>query len=482
MKKFISILLSIMFCFSVLTANASSVPDFMNKDYNNYTADYKLSMTINNTEEIVSFLEELQMPDEVSNFIDVKSLIDSLCQVSSVMNVQAEISDDFRRVKAAVTAQTNQNIVFNRNYDTSYRAKMGIWVDMDMDNKKLVIIYSTPLNDKYAVIDFAKDAPQEVSDMVFDAYDKMFNREFMEKNNKEIINLAVKHADITMKGNTCTVKYDNDSFVALIDDVMDYSMKLSSEIYASYGEQLEDFDIPSFKGIKLLGDKGITCTYKLSGNKIKTVSEKWDVSISLADIFAKITGAPWQYEFNGDINLTLETETDVSKIGTTKVLMPELTDENSFNISDMFGMGYDEYGYETEEWEMPKVSFYVWGDTETDTFDGERYYMPLRNCIEEAYYGAADITYENGLVTITTDCGDAQQDISVSLNVGEDSAVVNGTVYEDVGTFKIIDGSVYAGVDFYEKCLGWTLEYLQKDLLTGSLYYEFYTSDYDEEY
>ncbi len=482
MKKFISIFLSIMFCFSALVANASSIPEFMNKTYNNYTADYKLSMKLDNAEEIVSFLSELKMPEEISNFIDVKSLIDSLCQVNSDINVQAEISDDFRRVKAALTAETEQNIVFNRNYDTSYRAKAGMWLDMDIDSKKLVIIYSTPLNDKYAVIDFSKDAPQEVSDMIFDAYDKMFNREFMEKNNKEIISIATKHADIKMRGNTCTVKYDNDGFSALIDEVMDYAIKMSSEIYASFGEEFVDYDIPSFKGIKLLGDKGITCTYKLSGNKIKSVSEKWDMSISLSDIFTKFTGAPWQYEFSGDIKLTLETDVNVSKIGTTKALMPNLTEENSFSITEMFGMGYDEYGYETEEWEMPKVSLWVWGDTDIDTFDGERYYMPLRNCIEEAYYGMADINYENGLVTVLTDCGDAEQDISVSLKVGENSATVNGTVYENIGTFKIIDGSVYAGVDFYEKCLGWTLEYLQKDLLTGSLSYEFYTSDYDEEY
>ena len=480
MKKFLAILMSLTVVFSAIGVSAASVPKFMEATYNNYTADYKFNMSISNADELVDFLGELEITDKVDKYIDVKALIKSLCSVSSVMNVQAEASSDFRRMKAAITSETSQNIVFNTNFDTSYRAKSGIWMEMDIDKKKLVLIYSTPMNNKYAVIDFAKDFPAEVTEPVFSLYDSIFNAEFMKKNNKEIMSIAAKYADISLKGNKCTVTYDNDSFVALVDELIDYIGKLSSDMAAYTGDEITPFgDIPSLEGIKLLGDEGIVCRYNLSGTRIKSVSEKWDISIDIADIFTKLTGMSWDYEYSGKLDFKLEASANVTRVGTTRVSMPKLTEDNSFSIVEMIEADYDDYEI-TEDYETFYVNPYVWNHMETDTFDGERYYMPLRASIEEAYMETSVITYDNGFVTITTDCGDASKDINVSLRVGEDTATVNGTFYESLGAFKNIDGSVYASVDFYEKCLGWTLESLQKDILSGALYYDFYTSQYEE--
>lgn len=478
MKRVLAFLLSLSVIFSAIGVSAASVPEFMEATYNNYTADYKFNMSISNADELVDFLGELEITEELDKYIDVLELIKSVCSASSVMNVQAEVSEDFRKMKAAITSETTQNIVFNTNLDTSYRAKAGIWVDMDIDKKNLIVIYSTPMNNKYAVIDYAKDFPAEVTEPVFSLYDSMFNREFIEKNNKEIISIATKYADITLRGNKCTVKYDNDSFVAVINDVIDYIAKISYGMsLASDGEVFAIDDIPSFEGIKLLGDEGITCTYKLSGNKIKSLSEKWDISIGLADIYTSLTGMPWEYDYSGDINFKLEADADVKKIGNTRVSIPKLTDENSFSVVKMLEIEEAEY----EDYTEPEyVNPYVWNQVEGDTFDGERYYMPLRSCIEEAYIDSSVITYDNGLVTITTDCGDESKDINASFRVGEDTATVNGMVYSGFGAFKMIDGSVYASVEFYEKCLGWTLDTLQKDILWNCLYYQFYTSKYEE--
>ena len=140
MKKIFALVLTVVIAFSALTAGASSVPKFMEKSYNNYTADYKVSMTIDNADEIVAFLDEVKMPDEINNYIDVKALLESLCTVNSAMRVEAEMSEDFRKMKVALTAESAQDIKFNRNLDTSYSMIMGMWMDMDIDAKKLVII------------------------------------------------------------------------------------------------------------------------------------------------------------------------------------------------------------------------------------------------------------------------------------------------------------------------------------------------------
>ena len=479
MKKITSMLLIVILSLGSIAAQAKDVPSFMEKMYDNYTADYRLSMKIHDADKIADFLEELNL-SHLDKFIDAKALIESLFDVSSVMNVQAEFSRDFRKMSAAITMETDQKIVFNKNFNSSYNARMGIWIKINIDKKEFIAVYSTPLNEKYAVLDLTKDAPAEVTDELFGLFDKILSREIIEKTNKDIIQIAANHADITINRNKATLHYDNDAFTALIDDVLNYMVDFYADILPESDSEAIGFSkIPSLKGIKLLGSKGISCEFQLMGNDIKSFSEKWDISVGLADIFSKTAGTPWNYEFDGNINISVEASGSISKIGTTKVLMPILTKENSFDLADFFEDS-NTNDYYIEEEPMPYISSYVWGETEKDTFDGERYYMPVRSCIEGAYSDYSVITYDNGTVTITTNTGIAGKDIVASFKVGEEKATVNGVVYDGLGTFRMIDGSVYASVDFYKNCLGWNLEYLQKDLLSGYLYYEFYTSEYED--
>ncbi len=476
MKKIVALLLVVVFCISPLWALAADVPGFMKEVYRNYTSDYTISLSIDNAEEIADFLKETGMPDTVSNYVDMKSLIEGLANDDSTVKAEVDISNDFRKIKASLTMESDENVVVNRNLNLSAHLKMGVWIDMDMDARNLLIIYSTPLNEKYAVIDVAKEFPEDVSDEIFNIYDKIFNSEFADKVSKEMIDLAIKHADVSMKGNTCSVKYDNDAFVSTINDIADYVVKYMEDIASDMdGKEIEFPEIPNLEGIQLLGDEGIEYTYVLSGSKIRNISEKWDISISLADIYNKFTDEGWNYEFDGDLEFSLESKADVTKIGVTKPAIPEINEENSFSIADQFLPLYDE----EYVWEAPPIAYYVWGEIEKDTFDGERYYIPLRKCIEEAYWECSEISYDNGVVTIITDCGDPNYDINAVFTVGTDTALVNGAQYSDLGTFKLIDGKVYAGIEFYENCLGWTLEYLNKDLLDGHLNYEFYTSVYE---
>jgi len=478
MKKFIALILLVVMSFSAFGASAASVPKFMDKIYENYTADYRLSLTIDNADEIVAFLHECEIPAQVTNSIDIEALLTSICAVDSVMNVQAEFSNDFRKMKVALTTETKQDIKLNRNFESAYLSKTGMWLEMDIDKKELVIIYSTPLNEKYAVLDFAKDVPAEVSEMVFGMYDKVFNREYMEKTSHEIMTLAAKHADISLSGNTCIVRYSNDSFVALIEDTADYIKKMVSDMIPATDEDFE-FEIPSMKGIKLLGKDGIVCTYKLNGNNIKSLTEKWDISIGLAEIFKKVTGTEWNYEFDGNLDFSLECRADVSKIGTTHPQLPDITENNSFSIADKyFPTPYNEYEYENYEESFYK-SYYAFGNSDKEIYENGRYYVPVRACIEDAYWGCSDIAYENGTVTINTYCDTPEDNIRVTFTVGEDCAVVNGVYYEGFGEFIVADSTVYASVDFFEKCLGWSLYTLTKDLIDGSISYEFETFPYE---
>ncbi len=481
MKKFVLLLLTVIITFSAFGVSAASVPKFMEQTYTNYTADYSLSMSFESGEEIVALLEEIEMLDDFCNYVDVKAILESLFQVKSKYNVQADISEDFRRMDMAVTSDTERSFVLNKNFDAICNFRAGMWLHLDIDKQELKMVYYTPLTNKYAVMDFAEDVPEEVKSEIFDTYDKIMNKEFVESIKKDILEIAVKYADISMKGSTCIVKYDNDAFAGLLDEAIDYVANYINDIDADInGQESSEIDVPSLKGVRLLGKNGITSTYKLGGTKIKSAQETWDISVSIPDIYTRITGLEWPYESEGCVDIKVKMDMDVTRMGTTHVIMPVLNDENSFNaLSDIFGLGYDEYAYE-EDWDEPYVLNYVWGHTDTDTFDGERYYMPLRCCLEDCYYNCSEITYDNGTVTITA--GYDEDVTNISLCVGENTAVVDGMLYTDLGEFKIIDGSVYASVDFYEKCLGWSLQQLDKDLLYGGLSYQFYTRDNPWEY
>jgi len=482
MKKLISLVLCIVMCFLSVGAGAQAVPEFMTKAYTNYTMDCTFSVSLSNAQELVDALSEIEMPEVVHNFVDVKALLESLCTSDTVVRAQADISPDYRCIKASVVASASQNIVFNRNFTSQASYKMGIWIDMDIDAQKFIAVFSTPVNEKYAVVNLAEDLPAEDANKIFDIFDKQLTKEKIEKINKEITETAVEHAEITMMKNTCTVKYDNDSFASLISDVFEYieQMYADTEILSDGAEDARAAigDVKdALSGVKLLGDKGITFEYTLSGDTVKSVSESWDISLSIADIYTKYNESTWDYNYSGDVNMTLISKAELSKLGTTAVDMPELTDDNSFRIVELFKNDNEaDGGY---VWEEPAVSYYVWGDMENEICDGERYYMPLRHCIEYAYGDSATITYDDGLVTITTNCGEADKDINAVLRVGEANATVNGVVYDGIGAFKQIDNTVYAGVDFYEKCLGWSLDYLQKNLVDGWVSYGFETREYE---
>lgn len=473
MRKITAIITSIMIFFSVIGVSAASVPSFMEEIYTNYTADYKLSLKLENADEIIGFLKEVYMSDEVYNYVDMKALIESLGSFDSKMNVRAEMSSDFRKIKVSLTSETTHKLVLNRNFSTNSRAGVGIWVEFDADNKKFRVIYSTPANEKYAVIDSAKDFPDEISEKIFEMYDKILTPDFIRKNNEGIIGILAEYADVTVIGTNCKVKIDNEAFLSIINDVLKNMTNTFSSMKEIVGEDFDPDVIPEIKDVKLLGDKGITLTYKLYRNKIKSVSEEWDVSISVSDICTAITGEPWEYENSGDINFSLKSECEVKKIGSTKADIPEINEKNSFSIPET--MNWFEDYYEIPEDNVEIRTVYSWSYGCSAIAADGKYYMPVRECIEDVYNEWVTLSYDNGCVTVITDCLDPEKELNMSFKVGEDRVTVNGKEYTGNGAFRNIGGTVYATSEFYENCLGWELVYLNKDLLNGEISYEFNT-------
>ena len=265
MKRTISIILMMVFAFSFVTANAE-VPKFLTESYNNYTGEYSVSLSFESSDDIIALLEEMEMPEEVNNFVDMKALLKSLLSYDAQMLMQANMSDDFRKMELGLTAETLYKVDVNSNLNVSADMKMGMWMKMDLDAEKPVfeIIYSHPIFNKYMVIDVVAMATDENEKAeMFKALDGIFNKEYIKSIQETSVSLMEKYADIKMSGATCTVKIDNAGFTAMMDELVPVISDMTKEMMtAEPGYMDQDYtdevfgEIPSFAGLKILVTRG----------------------------------------------------------------------------------------------------------------------------------------------------------------------------------------------------------------------------------
>lgn len=468
MKKIISVLLATMMLFTAVFANAA-VPEFMMESYNNYTADYSISMSFDNCEEIVALLEELEMPEQVSYFVDIKALMKSLFAYSGTMNLQADFSDSFDKIKMALTAESTQKIDVNPNLSIGVDDKLGMWADIDLtdaENPVINIIYSHPFLNKYFVInaaDFLNDAPEALEMMK-----TIYNKEFIDYVSTISAEMYAKHATVKSRGGQYTVTIDNEGFAALVDDIMVYVTEIMAQFM---GEDLEELELPSVKNWKFLGENGIESVYTLKSGKLATEKTTIDFSIELDQIYEAITGEEWIYTAADTIDFTFVVSANITNIGRTIVKLPELTEENSFTLDDLM----PEYEYEAYEEEIYPEYPHWYADgycSQLPVIDGD-VYVPLRMTIESAFEDTATIDYNNGVVTATSEYFPGFNTLTMTIDT--DKVYTDG-VEHSVGKVFTIDGSTYVNHKLFTEVFGWEFNYAQHDILANEYSYGFWTN------
>ena len=474
MKKLFSTLIALMLIFSVVTVSAA-VPGALSKVYTNYTCDYSFSMSFESSEEIVALLEELEMPDEINNYVDLKALLKSVLSNETKSNVQVEMSEDFKRVKMGITADSAQKVNVNKNLNIAINSKLGMWLNLDLaaDEPVFEIIYSAPVLNRYMyinVFDMAKDDNEKKA--ISDALNSAFNAEYLKAVTDYSAGLLEKYADIKTSGTNCTIKIDNDGFTAMIDDILEYVcgmaeeetqvVKLPDEILA----ELRYDELPKFSDMKILGEEGITIDCKIVMGNITMAVTDADISVNIADIYTATTGEEWLYESDGILKFRVREEVKMSNMGKTKVEIPELTDENSFSYADVNGDGG--YYAEDEEYEPEFPNYYIWGYTNTLPVVGDKIYLPLRAVLEGAYEENVDIGYDNGVITITSDYFD-----TIVIKVDSDKATIGGTVKAIDKVIKT-ENTVYVSAGFFEENFGWSMGSASYDMIEKEYYYSLY--------
>ncbi len=480
MKRTISIILMMVFAFSFVTANAE-VPKFLTESYSNYTGEYSVSLSFESSDDIIALLEEMEMPEEVNNFVDLKALLESLLSYDAQMLLQADMSDDLRKIELGLTAETLYKVDINSNLNVSADMKMGMWMKMDLDAEKPVfeIIYSHPMLNKYMVIDvFEMVTDENERTEMFKALNGIFNEEYITSIQETSISLMEKYADIKMSGATCTVKIDNAGFTAMMDELVPVIFNTTEEMMSAeqgdidwaYTDEVFN-EIPSFAGLKILGDKGLTCKYSLLSGKISKAEMKMDLDVDISNLVTYFSGEEWQYKSKGKLDFDMGAVVKVSNIGRTKVVLPVLTQENSFDIMDMMP---EPYVPEGEVYEKQYPNFYAMGYVDyLPVIDGD-VYVPVRPTFESAYDDQVEIKYNNGIITLHSQYfpGFTQ----LKLVVG------SGTVYADAKEYKTSEvleknGVSYVNYKLIEDVFGWELSSAYYDMINKTYDYYFYTTD-----
>jgi len=482
MKKLIALLLTLLFMTTGVCAE-TALPAFMTEMYTNYTTDYKITMTFDSGEELAALLDELELPQEFSYFVDVKALLRSLLAYESSMTLQADISENLDVYDIALTMDSVHDIDVNSNLQIGMNAKTGMWIHMDLSDAEAIdfqFIYALPIMDKYFIVSSEDAVGQEMAVLLRE----MLNPEMINVMNELSVKLLAEYATVTNSGSTYTLSMDNAAFMGYLEAVMAQLPALmpavtEEAVMTDAQEEIEllvamspEYEMPSFADFKVLGDEGLQCVYTVKNDKISACTATADIALNLAEIYKASTGLDWYYEATGQLDFTFTMSATFSDFGNTKVEFPELTEENSFSMDKIMENAEPEVGlWETEE----EITYPAWivelYEENLPFIDGELY-VPLRKSLEAAYGETVLIDYQNGVITAT--CPHFSEFATLTLTVGSDKAYTDGTEHV-VGAILLQNDTTYVKATFFEKVLGWMLVSADHNLMENMYYCTFLT-------
>lgn len=479
MKRFMSFVIAAVMVFTAFSAFAQTSELKLEPMYN-YTADCTFKMTFDSSEELAALLKEINLYDAFEKYVDVETLLQSLFSLETKMFMQGDVSDDMKRAQIAITADGFQTIDVNKNLDVSIASKTGMWLIYDfsdIQNPVYEMIYSYPFMNKYITINIFDVIPEEEKSVFVEIISRLLTPEYAAGVNAFALALINKHANVTASFKTVTVKIDNEALVAIIKDIIPYIFAqtedflgdtISKEELARMGQTLAGL---SLDGLQLLGKDGIIIKYNLKNGVISTESVNADFCIDISKFYTMLTGGEWNFISDGKIEFTISADANISKVGTTKVQFPKITEENSISLSDMIKENMQSAVPETEtEQEYPY--WYAGCDASSLPVINGEIYVPLRATLESAYGESVQISFENGVITAVSNYFPRFN--TMVLSNGSDKVYFDNTE-KTTGTVIIENGTTYVSSKLFTDIFGWEFSDATYDMLQNSYWYGFYT-------
>ena len=473
MKKIVAFLISMLVLTTSAFANASIPKELMSYP-ENFTAECKLSVSVDDNSDIRSLIEEFASKDNsITAFLgmDFFNFLSAMFEYNNDVTVKANISPDYTKIKLAMTTSEVFSSVVSSNLNYTINSKSGLWLDVDLTNEetpKADLIFMSPTSEKYRHIGAGEFIPKESLPLIKTYLSPNVTQKIKDK----YAQLLNENCTVEKSGTEYKISMTNDNLQALMKAISEYNpFYEEGALGEEFDEELVEEMTSDFENINILGKDGITASCTLKNGQISRTESKVDISLNISEI-AKAMGEEWPFEAQGIINIKLSEIDNYSKIGTTDVELPELTESNSISLNKIIEENKEpEENYaDLMEYPYGYVSVY----DETVFVEDGNYYVPLRSILEDGYDDFVTIDYQDGVVTVTSEYFDKFNTLTVKI---PDNKVYTDGTEQDCGNVMLVNDTTYVDSRLFTEVFGWYLSDISHSILEDSYIISFWTEE-----
>lgn len=452
MKRIISVFLLAMFIF---TMNVSADEyDLITSSYDNYSANISVTLSVSKPTEVLKLLGKYWVH---SGGVDLQKLAEGLCDSDISGVVKCSINSDYTKLKASYEIYSVIPLTVNDNFKSTNELKFGMWIDWDIsdeNNPKMTYIYSTPMSDKYAVMNM--EDMIDGSGMNFSEFASLMknylDKEHVGKINSEFAEILRKNSTISSKGTKAVITITDKQLADIICDTIDLVLK-DMDDYKQIDELVSDENnaaaLPDsaeikkfFENVKIFDSNALVIEIgKTKGGALSSVLCRANMCIG-SELLKNAV-----YEEDADKVTDLKFSIDINTVYTAinngvKVTFPELNSDNSISFAELFGYDYD-YDY---DWDGDECihNEHVYIENEYIEAVPDTFYVNLNSYINtaERYGYDYELTNNNGVVTLK-DNNKKEVFGQVSMTVGSKVITVDSAEYTALNPVIVKGGDVY---------------------------------------
>lgn len=482
MKKIIAMVLSLVMLLSGIGVNGEAL-DFLKNPMTNYTQEGTFSFKVTNVDEIIKIFTGMNGEEAFpeNEIFDFGLLFQTLLAFDGNINAKYNVSEDYKNIKMSLDMGCNYNVDLNDKLSMLLKMGAEAWIEVDvsdLQNPTCKLIASTPFSKKYIYLDLFELIESEDDSkklMLLLVLTHLSDKEFVNDMNSFAVKCAEDYANITEKDGTYTLKFDNDNFLEYIRAVANY---MYGDIFSAFSFSNEKSNEQALfsegSDLKILGEDGITIIYKTKSGSLEESSCIGDISIGLKGIF-ELFGE--EYPLNDDLCIEAELSANYicSEIGTTKVDIPVITEENSISIAELFSKGNEEISPDYFVTEIPPYYVYVEYD---DCVSGDELYVPFSRLAEAAFGENIEVLVLDGKVLAESEYFDGFTKLEFASN--ETTVLVDGVPF-DTGKTITADGEIYVSNSFIKDVFGWEIDSFEHDLLNDKSCVWIFTENFEDD-
>lgn len=459
MKKFLSVVLCVFMIVS--TAVYADGYDILFDTVKSGSMEMKIDFKCEN----LDFINELDLEADLGSPVDGKLFFEGVLETEADCSAEFTINDDYTDMAAQAQIAVNLPFRLNNNLIIDARVKFALWADIDItdeNNPVAKLVLSTPLSTKYICLDAVKEMSLSgLSKSAITAQIKEYvNKENIDKYKLKFKTVFKENTTLTESDDKLVFSISNEQFYKLIketltiltEDIDDEASGMGNDLIdVFYSEIADSLQIDTVSEIEL-DSEGLP----------QTSNNKTTLNIKYEDEYDET--------IKFDIGFEINEITSYSNINQpVEITIPELTDQNSLDLSTMYDM---DYGYD-----------YIWVECDAIASVDDSFYVPLGTILtglrnNKHHYC---VTNDNGVITVS-DESDGEAFDTLKITVGSNEYEIDSQQYTALNPAVLREDGVYVDNGVVQNAFGLKIERAETNLLDGKTDAAFSREEESEEY